>query len=120
MWPYQAPVAARGGRDASHARTAHFPVAAVITASRGHSPWSVLSTSLVVTFDALLGAMSSDIGRHLPIIARGRLPAHLYGVEHDCLVASDVLGDDAAWLLKCSSEEVALFALSRALLTVTG
>jgi hypothetical protein len=42
------------------------------------------------------------------------------GVEHDCLVAGCVLGGDAMRLLERASEEVALFALSRALLTTTG
>jgi hypothetical protein len=49
------------------------------------------------------------------VTAWGHLPTHVCGVVHGRLV----MGGDATWLLKCAPEEVAMSALSRALLTVT-
>jgi hypothetical protein len=63
--------------------------------------------------------VSDDVGRHLLVTAQGHLPARLCGVEQDCLIASGVLGGDAARLLKRASDEVTLFTLSRALLVAT-
>jgi hypothetical protein len=111
-WPYQAHVATRDAQDAPHARTAHFPAATIITTGHGHGPCSVLPAPHVVTFDSLLGAMSGDVKRCLP--------AHLYGVEHDRLIASGVSGGDAMCLLECAYKEVALSTLSRALIAATG
>jgi hypothetical protein len=50
----------------------------------------------------------------------GLLPAHLWGVEHDRLVADGVLGGDAARLLERAFEEFAPFALPWVLLAATG
>jgi hypothetical protein len=117
---YQVPIAASGGRDASHAGTACFLVAAIIVAGRGHDPWRTLPVLLVVAFDACLGAMSNDVEWCLPVTAQGHLPTRLYGVGHDRLVAGGVLGGDVMWLLERSSEEVAMSALPWALPMATG
>jgi hypothetical protein len=118
-WPHRALVTTCGGQDASHAGAASFPVMAIVTASHGCGPLRALHALLVATLDALLGAVSGDIGWHLIITTRGHLPACLCGAEHDCLIASGVLGGNAVWLLEHAYEDVALSALPWALLTVS-
>jgi hypothetical protein len=109
-----------GSRDASHARATCFPVALVVIAGRGHGPLRVLLAPLVAAFDALLGTVSSGIGRRLLVSAWGRFPAYLCEAGHDHLVPGGVLGGDATWLLERASKEFALFPLPRALLAATG
>jgi hypothetical protein len=75
---------------------------------------------LGVALNAHLGAVSGDVRWHLLVAARGRLPAHLCGAEHDRLVAGGVLGGDVVQLLERASEEVVVFTLPLALLTATG
>jgi hypothetical protein len=99
--------------------TAHFPVAAVITAGRGHDPGRALPIPLLVAFYSLFGTLSGNVRRCIPIAAGGRLPARLYRAEHDRLVASGVSGGDAVWLLERAFEEVTLSALPWALFVVT-
>jgi hypothetical protein len=109
-----------GNLDASHARATCFPVALVVIAGRGHGPLRVLLAPLVAAFDALLGTVSSGIGRCLLVSAWGRFPAYLCEAGHDHLVPGGVLGGDATWLLERALKEFALFPLTRALLAATG
>jgi hypothetical protein len=111
-------VAARGGRDASHAGAARPSAMAVITASRGRSPLKALLAPLVAAFDTLLGTVHGDVGRCLPVAARCRLPASLCRAKRDYLIVGGALGGDAVWLLKHVPEEVAMFALPQALCMV--
>jgi hypothetical protein len=75
--PHQTLAAASGGWDPSHTGAAHLPVVVVVVVGRGHGPLKVLLARLVATFDALLGAVSGDVGRCLPVTTRGGLPASL-------------------------------------------
>jgi hypothetical protein len=86
-----------------------------ITTGRGRSPLKALFTSLVATFDTLLGAMSGDARRCLLITTWCRLPASLCWAKHGHLAAGGALGGDAMRLLKHAIEEVVMSALSRAL-----
>jgi hypothetical protein len=45
---------------------------------------------LVAAFDAVLGVVGGDIGRHLLVAARGHFPAHLCGAVHDRLIVGGV------------------------------
>jgi hypothetical protein len=77
-----------------------------------------LLAPLFAAFDALLGAVGSDVRWHHPTTARGHLSTSLGRVEHDCLIAGGALGGDVALLLKHVPEEVSMFALSWALRAV--
>jgi hypothetical protein len=99
---------------------ARLLVITVVVAGHGRSPLKVLFASLVAAFDALLGAMSGNIGWCLLVIARCHLPASLCKAKHGCLKAGGALGGDAARLLKCAPEEVIMSALSWALRTAFG
>jgi hypothetical protein len=118
--PCQAPVAARGGRDAPHTRAALFLVAAVAMVGRGRGPQRAMLVPLVAAFDDLLGIVSADVRWCLHVAGRGRFLACLCGAVHDLLVAGGVLGGDTVWLLEHASEEVTLFTLPWALLAATG
>jgi hypothetical protein len=74
-WPHRMLVSMCRSRDVSHTRVAHIPVVAIIMAGRGRGPMMVLLAPLVATFDALLGLVSGDIRRCLPVTTRGDLPA---------------------------------------------
>jgi hypothetical protein len=84
--------------------------------------WSlnVLLAPVFAAISALLGAVSGDARRRLPITAWGHLPASLGRVKHDHLIAGGALVGDATWLLKRVSQEVALFSLSQALCAALG
>jgi hypothetical protein len=102
-------VVAGGGRGAPHARATCLTVIAI---NHGRGPLKALLAPLSVAFDALLSAMGGDVGRRLPVVAWGCLPASLGRVKHDRLVAGGALGGDAAWLLKLISKEVVMSVLS--------
>jgi hypothetical protein len=72
-------VAALGGCGVPHAGATHVLVTAVIVAGRGRSPFLVLLALIATAFDALLDAMSSDVGRHLLIAAQHLLPLSCEG-----------------------------------------
>jgi hypothetical protein len=118
--PCRQPAAARGGRDAPHARAAHFPAAVLIAVGHGRSPWRALLALLVTASDVVLGAVSCIIERRLVVAAWGRLLAHLCGAVYGRLVVGGVLGGDAVRLLEHAPKEVALPTLSRVLLVATG
>jgi hypothetical protein len=101
-----------GSCGASHAGAAHL---AIIIIGRGHGPLKALPAPLFATFDALLGDVGGDVGRHLPITAWGRLLASLGRAKHDCLIASGALGGDVVQLLKHIPQGVTMSALPRAL-----
>jgi hypothetical protein len=65
-----------------------------------------------------VSAMGSNVGRRLPIAARGCLPTSLGRAKYDRLVAGGALDGDVTWLLERVPEEVAMSALSRALCSV--
>jgi hypothetical protein len=111
-------VFARGSRAASYARATRFPIVVIVTAGRGHSPLKALLVLLVDNFDALLGTVGNDVRRRHLVAARGHLAASLCGAKSDHLVASGVLGADAARLLKHDSEGVAMSTLMWALHTM--
>jgi hypothetical protein len=117
--PHWTLLTARGGRDASYVGATHFLVTAITMASCGHGPLRALLALLITAPDALLGAVSCDIRRCLLVAAWDHLPDCLCGAGHDHLIAGGVLGGDAKQLLECASKEVALSALSRALLTAS-
>jgi hypothetical protein len=104
-------VTASGGRDASHAGAARLPVMAIVAAGHRHGPLKPLLAPLIAAFDGILGAVSGDIGQCLPVIARGGLPGSLCWAKHNHFIAGGVLGGDAARLVKCAPEEVAMSTL---------
>jgi hypothetical protein len=89
-------VVACSGRGAPHAGAAHLTVVVI---GRGRGPLKVLLASLFASIGALLGAVGSDVGRCLPIIARGCLPASLGGAKHDHVVVGGALGGEVTRLL---------------------
>jgi hypothetical protein len=93
---------------------------AVITAGHGHNALKVLLAPLVATFNSLLGAVGSNVGRCLLVTAQGHLPAFLGRAKHDCLIASGALSGDATRLLEHGPKEVSMSALPRALRAALG
>jgi hypothetical protein len=94
-------VAGCGGQDSSHDRVARL-VIVVVGRSRG-------------PLKALLGVVCGRVRWCLLVSAWGCLPASLDRVKHDCLIASGVLGGDAARLLEHVLEEVIFSTPARAL-----
>jgi hypothetical protein len=71
-WPHQVSIAMHGGQDLSHAGAARFPTAVIATAGHGRGPQRALLAPLVCAFDAVLGAVSDDVGWCLLVAAQGR------------------------------------------------
>jgi hypothetical protein len=103
-----------------HTGAAGLLVMAIITAGHGHNALKVLLAPLVATFNALLGAVGSNVRRCLLVTAQGHLPGFLGRAKHDCLVASGALSGDATRLLECGPKEVAMSVLPRALCAALG
>jgi hypothetical protein len=97
-------VTTHGSRDVPRTGAASLPVVAVVTDGHGHTPLKALFAPLVADFDALLGAVSRDIGRCLLVPARCHLLASLCMAKPGHHVASGALGGDAAQLLKRAPE----------------
>jgi hypothetical protein len=93
---------------------------AVIADGCGHGPLKALLAPLAATFDALVGVVSGDVGRHLLATAWGRLPASLCRVKHDHLVTGGTLAGDVARLLDRAPKGVIASALSQALWAMLG
>jgi hypothetical protein len=74
----------------------------------------VLLAPLLSALDPLPTTVDGDIGWRLLVAAWGRQPASLGRMKLDRLIASGVLGGDAARLLKCVPKEVVALARERA------
>jgi hypothetical protein len=68
------------------------PAVAIVVAGHGHGPLKALLAPLIFNFDALLGTVSGDVGRCLPVAARRHLTTSPCWVKHDRLIASGALG----------------------------
>jgi hypothetical protein len=68
---------------------------------------------LFAALDTLMGVANSNVGWHLLAAAWGHLPAFLGWMKHSCLVASGVPDGNAAWLLECVPEKVAMLILEQ-------
>jgi hypothetical protein len=86
----------------------------------GRGPLMTLLTPLFATLDVLPTTVRGDVRWCSLTVARGHLHASLGRVRNDCLIASGVLGGDAALRLKCFPEKEAMLTLVRAPCMVLG
>jgi hypothetical protein len=106
--------AACGSHDVLHAGATYFLIVATVIVGRSRNPLRMLFAPLLLT----LGVLDGDVGRCLLTTAQGRLPAAWGSMKFDHLIASGVLGGDAAQLLSGVPENVVWCLEGRRLLCV--
>jgi hypothetical protein len=102
------------GRDVPHTGVACLLVVVVVVVSHRRSTLKVLLAPLFAALDTLPIIVDGNIRQRSHIATQGCLPASLGLAKHDHLVASGVLGGDAARWLKCVPTKVTMLTLEQA------
>jgi hypothetical protein len=97
-------------QDVPHTGVAYLPIVAITVVGHSPGPLKALLAPLFASLDTFPATVGGDIGRRSLTTSQARLPASLGWMRHDRLIASGVLGGDAAWHLECVPKEVAMLA----------